>query len=48
VLRGLGRSDALARSSIRFTVGRYTTEEEINFTIELLKNQISKLRDENL
>jgi len=48
VLRGLGRSDALARSSIRFTVGRFTTEEEVNFTIELLKNKISKLRDENL
>ncbi|MFZ1810155.1 MAG: aminotransferase class V-fold PLP-dependent enzyme, partial [Candidatus Nitrotoga sp.] len=48
VLRGLGRSDALARSSIRFTVGRFTTEEEVNFTIALLKNQINKLRDENL
>jgi cysteine desulfurase len=47
VLRGLGRSDELARSSIRFTVGRFTTEEEVNFTIELLKNKISKLRDEN-
>lgn len=47
VLRGLGRSDALARSSIRFTVGRFTTEEEVNFTIELLQNKISKLRDEN-
>lgn len=46
VLRGLGCSDALARSSIRFTVGRFTTEEEVNFTIELLKNKISKLRDE--
>ncbi|CAG9933875.1 IscS subfamily cysteine desulfurase [Candidatus Nitrotoga arctica] len=46
VLRGLGRSDVLARSSIRFTVGRFTTEEEVNFTIELLKNKISKLRNE--
>lgn len=47
VLRSLGRSDALARSSIRFTVGRYTTEEEIDFTINLLKNKIGKLRNEN-
>ena len=47
VLRSLGRSDALARSSIRFTVGRYTTDEEIDFTIDLLKNSIDKLRNEN-
>jgi cysteine desulfurase len=47
VLRSLGRSDALARSSIRFTVGRYTTDEEIDFTIDLLKNKIGKLRNEN-
>ncbi len=45
VLRALGRSDELAHSSIRFTVGRFTTEEEIDFTVELLKSKISKLRD---
>jgi cysteine desulfurase len=45
VLRALGRSDELAHSSIRFTVGRFTTEEEIDFTIDLLKRKIAKLRE---
>ncbi len=45
VLRALGRSDELAHSSIRFSVGRFTTEEEINFTIDLLKAKVAKLRD---
>src|SRR5450631_499163 len=45
VLRALGRSDELAHSSIRFTVGRFTTEEEIDFAIELLKGKIAKLRE---
>jgi len=45
VLRALGRNDELAHSSIRFTVGRFTTEQEIDFTVELLKSKISKLRD---
>jgi cysteine desulfurase len=45
VLRALGRSDELAHSSIRFTVGRFTTEEEIDFAIELLKSKIAKLRE---
>jgi len=45
VLRALGRSDELAHSSIRFTIGRYTTEEEIDFTVELLKAKIGKLRE---
>jgi cysteine desulfurase len=45
VLRALGRSDELAHSSIRFTVGRFTTEEEIDFAVELLKQKISKLRE---
>jgi cysteine desulfurase len=45
VLRALGRSDELAHSSIRFTVGRFTTEEEIDFAIELLRQKISKLRE---
>ncbi|KWR90318.1 cysteine desulfurase IscS [Cupriavidus sp. IDO] len=45
VLRALGRNDELAHSSIRFTVGRFTTEEEIDYTVELLKGKIGKLRD---
>jgi cysteine desulfurase len=45
VLRALGRSDELAHSSIRFTLGKYTTEEEIDFTIDLLKRKIAKLRE---
>jgi cysteine desulfurase len=45
VLRALGRSDELAHSSIRFTVGRFTTEEEIDFAVDLLKSKISKLRE---
>jgi cysteine desulfurase len=45
VLRALGRSDELAHSSIRFTVGRFTTEEEIDYTVSLLKQKISKLRE---
>ena len=45
VLRALGRSDELAHSSIRFTVGRFTTEEEIDFAVDLLKQKISKLRE---
>jgi cysteine desulfurase len=45
VLRALGRSDELAHSSIRFTFGRFTTEEEIDFTIALIKQKVAKLRD---
>ena len=45
VLRALGRNDELAHSSIRFTVGRFTTEEEIDYTVELLKRKIAKLRE---
>jgi cysteine desulfurase len=45
VLRALGRSDELAHSSIRFTIGRFTTEEEIDFTIALLRAKIGKLRE---
>ncbi len=45
VLRALGRSDELAHSSIRFTLGRFTTEEEVDYTIKLLKAKIGKLRD---
>ena len=45
VLRALGRSDELAHSSIRFTIGRFNTAEEIDFTVALLKRQIAKLRE---
>jgi cysteine desulfurase len=45
VLRALGRSDELAHSSIRFTLGRFTTEEEVDFAINLIKQKIGKLRD---
>jgi cysteine desulfurase len=45
VLRALGRNDELAHSSIRFTVGRFTTEQEVDYVINLLKTKISKLRD---
>ncbi|MFI4940148.1 MAG: IscS subfamily cysteine desulfurase [Burkholderiales bacterium] len=45
VLRALGRSDELAHSSIRFTFGRFTTEEEIDFTIDLIKEKVAKLRE---
>ena len=44
VLRALGREDELAHSSIRLTIGKYTTEEEIEHTVELLKSAVSKLR----
>ncbi len=45
VLRALGRSDELAHSSIRFTIGRFTTEEEIDYTIDLLHRKLTKLRE---
>ncbi|MGH1507782.1 IscS subfamily cysteine desulfurase [Ralstonia solanacearum] len=45
VLRALGRNDELAHSSIRFTVGRFTTEQEVDYVIALLKSKIGKLRD---
>jgi cysteine desulfurase len=45
VLRALGRSDELAHSSIRFTIGRFTTEEDVDYAINLLKSKIQKLRD---
>ena len=45
VLRALGRNDELAHSSIRFTLGRFTTEEEIDFAVKLLNDKIGKLRE---
>jgi cysteine desulfurase len=44
VLRALGRNDELAHSSIRFTIGRFTTEQDIDFAIKLIKGKIDKLR----
>ena len=45
VLRALGRDDELAHSSIRFTIGRFTTVEEVDYTIDLIKKSVIKLRD---
>ncbi len=45
VLRALGRNDELAHSSIRFTIGRFTTEEEVDYTVKLLHEKIGKLRE---
>lgn len=45
VLRALGRNDELAHSSIRFTVGRFTIEADVDYVIDLLKSKIAKLRD---
>ena len=45
VLRALGRNDELANSSIRFTIGRFTTEADIDFAVKLLNERIQKLRD---
>ncbi len=45
VLRALGRSDELAHSSIRFTVGRFTSGEEIDYTVDLVKRKVARLRE---
>jgi cysteine desulfurase len=45
VLRALGRNDELAHSSIRFTLGRFTTEQEVDFAADLLQKRVAKLRD---
>jgi cysteine desulfurase len=45
VLRALGRSDELAHSSLRMTIGRFTTEEEIDYAISTIKHNVAKLRE---
>ena len=45
VLRALGRNDELAHSSIRFTLGRFTTEDDVEYTIKLVREKIGKLRE---
>ena len=45
VLRAIGREDELAHSSIRFTVGRFTTEEEIDYVVNLIRAQVERLRE---
>jgi cysteine desulfurase len=44
-LRALGRSDELAHSSLRMTIGRWTTEAEIDYAIDTIRQNVSKLRD---
>jgi cysteine desulfurase len=45
VLRALGRSDELAHSSIRFSIGRFTTVEEVDYAVTLMRDKIGKLRE---
>jgi len=45
VLRAIGRNDELAHSSIRFTIGRFTTEEEVDYAIKLVREKVAKLRE---
>jgi cysteine desulfurase len=45
VLRALGRSDELAHSSLRMTIGRFTTEEEIDYAVATIKKNVAKLRE---
>ena len=45
VLRALGRKDELAHSSIRFSIGRFTTEEEVDYTVSILDQAVSRLRE---
>ena len=45
VLRALGRSDELAHSSLRMTIGRFTTEEEIDYAISTIRQNVTRLRD---
>jgi cysteine desulfurase len=45
VLRALGRNDELAHSSVRITLGRFTTQEEVDYAADLLKRKVAKLRE---
>ncbi|KPK10655.1 MAG: cysteine desulfurase IscS [Acidithiobacillales bacterium SG8_45] len=45
VLRAIGRNDELAHSSIRFTIGRFTTDEEVDYAIKLVREKVAKLRE---
>jgi cysteine desulfurase len=45
VLRALGRSDELAHSSLRMTIGRFTTEQEIDYVVTTLKDRVARLRE---
>jgi cysteine desulfurase len=45
VLRALGRNDELAHSSIRITLGRFTTEEEVDYAAQLVRRKVEKLRE---
>jgi len=45
VLRALGRSDELAHSSLRMTIGRFTTEDEIDSAVRMLKDTVARLRE---
>ena len=45
VLRALGRSDELAHSSLRMTIGRFTTQEEVDYTVATLQDRVAKLRE---
>ena len=45
VLRALGRSDELAHSSLRMTIGRFTTEQEIDYAVDTIKQNVARLRE---
>jgi cysteine desulfurase len=45
VLRALGRSDELAHSSLRMTIGRFTTESDIDYAVSVLKDRVARLRE---
>ena len=45
MLRALGRSDELAHSSLRMTIGRWTTEEEIDYAVQTIRENVARLRE---
>ena len=45
VLRAMGLNDELAHSSLRMTIGRFTTQEEVDYVVELIKKHVTRLRD---